>query len=489
VPRLRHALLLVVALLVLAACNNSSSSQPDRVVGSRAQPTTAAATIAASTVPARPSPSGPTPTRVALLSAGGVEIRVVGARLGQTFEAPLDLTPLKDGRSYLVVSVAIAKPGGGDKRLDSDDFDVLVDGEKVNEAGDIVDGVNDRLGLTSMGDVLGTTVDGGRQITFALAYKVDPAAASYVLKIDYDGQHLIDLAPYLAEAGPVSALVPTPTPLPTATATATATATPTATPIPSETPPPTATTTGTPRPTAPAGVADRAELWTVVEVVDGDTFVATNGASEEEVSLAGIDAPEPGKPGKGGECCGAEAADRLARTLPEGREVWLARDGTNRGREGMLRAVWVVGEDGRSALVNESLVRRGFAATTAAGREGAYAERLAAAEEKAQDDGEGAWSACGGVGMPLPTSTPKPSATPKPTRTPRPTTVPTADTSTYVGGDGCTYRNVDGNLVSCPVHADSAPPGATARCNDGTYSFSQHRQGTCSHHGGVAEWL
>ena len=35
----------------------------------------------------------------------------------------------------------------------------------------------------------------------------------------------------------------------------------------------------------------------------------------------------------------------------------------------------------------------------------------------------------------------------------------------------------------------SAPPGATARCRDGTYSFSQHHSGTCSHHGGVAKWL
>jgi len=34
-----------------------------------------------------------------------------------------------------------------------------------------------------------------------------------------------------------------------------------------------------------------------------------------------------------------------------------------------------------------------------------------------------------------------------------------------------------------------APPGATALCNDGTYSFSQTRSGTCSHHGGVAQWL
>jgi hypothetical protein len=34
-----------------------------------------------------------------------------------------------------------------------------------------------------------------------------------------------------------------------------------------------------------------------------------------------------------------------------------------------------------------------------------------------------------------------------------------------------------------------APPGATALCRDGTYSYSKHRAGTCSHHGGVKKWL
>lgn len=37
--------------------------------------------------------------------------------------------------------------------------------------------------------------------------------------------------------------------------------------------------------------------------------------------------------------------------------------------------------------------------------------------------------------------------------------------------------------------ARSAPPGATALCRDGTYSYSKHHSGTCSHHGGVAKWL
>ncbi|MFE1171928.1 DUF3761 domain-containing protein [Streptomyces sp. NPDC058773] len=31
--------------------------------------------------------------------------------------------------------------------------------------------------------------------------------------------------------------------------------------------------------------------------------------------------------------------------------------------------------------------------------------------------------------------------------------------------------------------------GASAKCNDGTYSYSRHRRGTCSHHHGVAVWL
>lgn len=34
-----------------------------------------------------------------------------------------------------------------------------------------------------------------------------------------------------------------------------------------------------------------------------------------------------------------------------------------------------------------------------------------------------------------------------------------------------------------------APSNASAKCRDGSYSFSQHRSGTCSHHGGVAKWL
>lgn len=51
------------------------------------------------------------------------------------------------------------------------------------------------------------------------------------------------------------------------------------------------------------------------------------------------------------------------------------------------------------------------------------------------------------------------------------------------------YTNSYGNTVQSPTRYNKAPAAATALCRDGSYSFSQSRRGTCSHHGGVAKWL
>jgi hypothetical protein len=52
-----------------------------------------------------------------------------------------------------------------------------------------------------------------------------------------------------------------------------------------------------------------------------------------------------------------------------------------------------------------------------------------------------------------------------------------------------TYESSSGNTVCRPEESSTVPASATAHCADGTYSFSEHRSGTCSYHGGVAEWL
>ena len=48
------------------------------------------------------------------------------------------------------------------------------------------------------------------------------------------------------------------------------------------------------------------------------------------------------------------------------------------------------------------------------------------------------------------------------------------------------YTNVDGYRVQSPTYSNSSN-GATAICRDGTYSYSQNRRGTYSHHGGVTK--
>ena len=92
------------------------------------------------------------------------------------------------------------------------------------------------------------------------------------------------------------------------------------------------------------------------------------------------------------------------------------------------------------------------------------------------------------VPMPVPIPSPVPIVAP----VSPPTPVPTPVSTTSPAPTGCTngtYVNVSGNTVCSPETAATTPAGATAQCNDGTYSFSQHHRGTCSGHGGVERWL
>jgi outer membrane biosynthesis protein TonB len=72
---------------------------------------------------------------------------------------------------------------------------------------------------------------------------------------------------------------------------------------------------------------------------------------------------------------------------------------------------------------------------------------------------------------------------------PAPAPVKTKPRPTASSCAGDVYTNSDGNCVHRPTSSPSESGGATAKCKDGQYSYSQHRQGTCSGHGGVANWL
>jgi uncharacterized protein DUF3761 len=120
--------------------------------------------------------------------------------------------------------------------------------------------------------------------------------------------------------------------------------------------------------------------------------------------------------------------------------------------------------------------------------------------------GRGACSHHGGV-APAATRTSTRGYSPSYGRTTSSGPVPCQDGTSSAGGRGaCSHHG--GIDVSATGSETSRPPapredvrssastagrptsaGATARCNDGTYSESAHRVGACSHHGGVSEWL
>ena len=118
----------------------------------------------------------------------------------------------------------------------------------------------------------------------------------------------------------------------------------------------------------------------VVRIVDGDTFYC--GAAGR-IRLIGIDAPERGQ----GEP-GAAALAALERLLPRGTAVRLEGDVVETDRFGRrLAYVWV-----GDTLVNEALVRGGWAVLLTVPPNVKYVARFERAQRAAREDRAGLWS-------------------------------------------------------------------------------------------------
>ncbi len=147
--------------------------------------------------------------------------------------------------------------------------------------------------------------------------------------------------------------------------------------------------TGCSRPAEPA-VGDA-----VVEtVVDGDTIDVVIGGRRERVRMLGIDTPEVHSEDGPPECFGPEAAAFTASLLPPGSEIRLERDIVGRDHYGRLLAHVYRRNDG--LLVNEAILREGYAQPLTIEPNRAFAERYVAATVAAERDGLGLWRACAG---------------------------------------------------------------------------------------------
>jgi micrococcal nuclease len=145
--------------------------------------------------------------------------------------------------------------------------------------------------------------------------------------------------------------------------------------------------------TACSGPAAPAAGVAVVErVVDGDTIDVVVRGRVEAVRMLGIDTPEVHLEGAPPECFGREAAAFTASLLPPGTRVRLERDVVGRDHYGRLLAHVYRLADG--LLVNEAILRAGYAQPLTIEPNQVFAERYVAATVAAETDDLGLWAAC-----------------------------------------------------------------------------------------------
>jgi micrococcal nuclease len=125
--------------------------------------------------------------------------------------------------------------------------------------------------------------------------------------------------------------------------------------------------------------AEAQEGCTIAHVVDGDTFNCRDGRN---VRLLLVDAPEAGR-------FGGVARRALVAFMPTDTTFGLETDTIPRDEKGRTLA-YVFLSDGR--LLNEILVREGYAFYKPSRGHTRYADRMRAAEEAARAERRGVWA-------------------------------------------------------------------------------------------------
>lgn len=121
----------------------------------------------------------------------------------------------------------------------------------------------------------------------------------------------------------------------------------------------------------------------VINVIDGDTIKIEGG---QVVRYIGIDTPETVHPSKPVQCYGKEASDKN-KELVEGKEVKLEKDVSETDKYGrLLRYVWL-----GDMLVNEYLVREGYAQSSSYPPDVKYQDRFVEAQRQAREEKKGLW--------------------------------------------------------------------------------------------------
>lgn len=135
------------------------------------------------------------------------------------------------------------------------------------------------------------------------------------------------------------------------------------------------------------------ETGKVMEVVDGDTIVAEINGQKVKIRYIGVDTPETVDPRRPVGCFGKEASD-INKNLVSGKQIYLEKDVSNTDKYNrLLRYVYI--KNGENyLLVNDYLVRYGYAYASEYPPDIKYSERFLQAQQEAVEQNRGLWSYC-----------------------------------------------------------------------------------------------
>lgn len=136
------------------------------------------------------------------------------------------------------------------------------------------------------------------------------------------------------------------------------------------------------------------ESGEVVRVVDGDTIDVRIDGQTKRLRYIGVNTPETVDPNRPKQCFGTQASDENKKLLT-GQTVFLEKDISETDKYGrLLRYVYLSLDRGGFLMVNDYLVRNGFANVSTYPPDVKYEKQFLAGEREAREERRGLWGEC-----------------------------------------------------------------------------------------------
>lgn len=130
------------------------------------------------------------------------------------------------------------------------------------------------------------------------------------------------------------------------------------------------------------------ELYDVVRVVDGDTFIVDYNGEQERVRLIGVDTPESVHPNEEKNTEFGNEVSNYSKKMLTGKQVALEFDIEERDKYGRLLAYAYL--DGQ--MYNKLLLEKGYAQVSTYPPNVKYVDDFVAIQKQAREDKVGMWS-------------------------------------------------------------------------------------------------